>query len=91
MAYIKSSLLMQDDNLSKVTSIFEHRLKNHSLLKSLPRIQTFLQSLVAEAQMDVTNRLSTLNHRRCRARDSIVSFIDDCYSGYQHVVDSVRW
>ena len=76
---------MQNQNLENVTSIFEHRLKNHSLIKSLPRIQTFLQSLITEAQLDVTNSLSSYNSHRARARDSIVSFINDCYFGYQHV------
>ena len=81
---------MQNDNLEKVTSIMEHRLKNHSLVKSLPRIQTILQSVIAEAQLDATNRLSAFNSRRLRARDSIVNFIDDCYSGYQHVTESLH-
>ena len=77
---------MQGDNLQRVTEIMQSRMNNHSLVRSLPRIQTFLQSLIVEAQLNVTNNLSVFNSRRCRAKDSIVNFIDDCYSGYQHVL-----
>lgn len=80
---------MQGDNLNQVTALMEHRLKNHSLVKSLPRIQTILQSMIVEAQLDATNQLAGFNYRRMQARGSVVSFINDCYGGYQHVITAI--
>lgn len=76
---------MQNRNLEKVSTLLQAKLQNHQLSRSLDRIAILLQSLLASTHMEVTDNLSLYNLRRNAAQFSVPSFLEDCYSGYQHV------
>ena len=82
---VGTSLLMQNNNLEKVTSLIQAKLQNHQLSRSLDRIQVLLQSLLASSHMEISDNMPLYNVRRNSARFSMTGFIDDCYVGYQHV------
>lgn len=85
MAVVETNLLMQNQNLEKVSSLLERKLKNATLGSNVQRVQVLLQSLIAGAELSFNDTIPRYNARRTYASTSMSSFIDDCYSGYQHV------
>lgn len=86
MAVVETNLLMQNQNLEKVSALLEHKLKNATLGSNVQRVQVLLQSLIAGAELSFNDNVPRYNARRNYAATSMSSFIDDCYSGYQHVI-----
>ena len=85
MAVVETNLLQQNHNLEKVSALLESKLKNVSLGSDFGRIHVLLQSLIAGAELSFNDAIPRYNARRTYASLSMSSFIDDCYSGYQHV------
>ena len=76
---------MQNHNLEKVSTLLQAKLQNHQLSSSLDRIAILLQSLLASTHMEVTDNMPLYNLRRNAAQFSVPNFLEDCYTGYQHV------
>lgn len=76
---------MQNRNLEKVSTLLQAKLQNHQLSRSLDRIAILLQSLLASTHMEIADNMPLYNLRRIAAQFSVPNFLDDCYSGYQHV------
>ena len=82
---VGTTLLMQNHNLEKVSTLLQAKLQNHQLSRSLDRIAILLQSLLASTHMEVTDNMPLYNLRRNAAQFSVPNFLEDCYTGYQHV------